>query len=117
MVYMITPDKENRRGFVYIKIGNSNAPEKRLQSLQTGNPIKLKLSKQWEGGPEEELAVQWALMLLNFHVHYEWFEVPEVVFTRMCQLESITNLVQLVNDKKQQMDDTKLAIVTLLGLA
>lgn len=116
MVYMVTPDKENRRGYVYIKIGHSTNPTKRLMGLQTGNPIKLQIAKQWEGDSLEEICVQWALMLMGFHVHYEWFEVPTAVYDALCSLESIEDLCTLVNSKKQLLEDTKAAIATMLGL-
>lgn len=49
MIYFITQDNE------YVKIGKTtNNPESRLNELQTGNPVELKLWVSIPGDIEEE---------------------------------------------------------------
>jgi predicted GIY-YIG superfamily endonuclease len=61
----------------YIKIGVSKNPERRIKSLQTGNPYKIKLILAIEDSAAYDLEYQ-------FHKYYEkeksvgeWFEIND----------------------------------------
>ena len=70
-VYFIRSVNKNEEEYGPIKIGMSNNPKKRLNSIQTGNPNKLKIVKMISGGrkKEKELHKQFKKSCLNG----EWF--------------------------------------------
>jgi len=70
LVYFITASNKDN-----IKIGCASCPEDRLDYLQTGSPVRLKLLGVMEGGrkKERELHNQFA----HLRQHGEWFERSE----------------------------------------
>ena len=77
-------NKNNRIYFIksangLVKIGKSNNPSKRLETLQVGSPVKLKLIKTIQGG------IYMETLLHNYfrscRCHGEWFD-PNVELNR-----------------------------------
>lgn len=61
----------------YVKIGKANVPEDRLQELQVGNPVELKLVMKIpckSGMAAEQLEYVLQRVLKRFHIRGEWFE-------------------------------------------
>lgn len=62
-----------------IKIGSAKDPEKRLATLQCGNPTELRPLGAWWAPPEHEHALHGALK--HVRVRGEWFEpTPALLF-------------------------------------
>jgi len=64
-VYFITDGE-------FMKIGISVNPKKRLQSIQTGHPKKLRIAALFKGGRDEEFQLHGRF--LEHRVHGEWFK-------------------------------------------
>jgi len=75
-----------------VKIGISNNPWKRLQSIQTSIPSPLKLVAQWAGNREDEQELH--LRFKKFWVRGEWFRPePEILnYVLMAQWASEQSL-------------------------
>jgi hypothetical protein len=72
MIYLIVTEKEN-----VCKIGYSNNPEKRLQSLQTANAERLILSKVITGDKKKEKELH--LLFKNYKLEGEWFSLTSEI--------------------------------------
>ena len=70
MIYAIADDK-------YIKIGFSENPQKRLNQLQTAQPVKLRLLKVWQGEKWMEGRIHLILKPLRTRHKGEWFRLIE----------------------------------------
>lgn len=60
-----------------VKIGYSNSPESRIQSLQTGSPVPLKIIGTIAGGQDVEKKLH--EMFSRDHSHGEWFHMSEEI--------------------------------------
>ena len=82
----------------YVKIGRSHYPERRLEVLQSHSPLLLKLlhtiKSDRYGGNQMELFLH--MVLKQYHVHHEWFNLPDKVLTNLRRLngENFHDLVQ-----------------------
>lgn len=74
-VYIIGAEDETLSN-IY-KIGISNAPGKRLQSLNTSNPFKLKIIHKFLAEPAEEAEAQLHKMFTNSRLSGEWFKLTD----------------------------------------
>jgi len=92
MIYFIRQGDTN-----FIKIGYTNGnPQKRLDSLQGGNPQKLELIAQWESGSAKQ---EWQI-----HKYYskwrmlgEWFDLPTITVDQIEQ--DISDLKRIIQQK------------------
>ena len=72
-----------------VKIGRSSDPERRLLSLQTGSPHRLRLLASYEGRGEEERNLHRLLRRFRLKQEGEWFaasclnELPEWVYDKL----------------------------------
>lgn len=57
-----------------IKVGRSSNPARRLDSLQTGSPHRLRLLAWYEGKGDEERKIHRLLMRHRLKVDGEWFD-------------------------------------------
>ena len=69
LYFFITED------YKYLKVGYSKNPQKRLQKLQTGSPLLLKILKVIPGSYESEAFFH--QLLSPSKVHGEWFTLDE----------------------------------------
>ena len=97
----ISPDQNENKGFIYVvcenqesgptKIGLSNSPSKRMPTLQTGNPRKLKMVAKFKC---ENMTSFERLMHRHFadrHLNGEWFDVaPNEA------IEAVKNYLELI---------------------
>jgi T5orf172 domain len=84
-LYIIQSDRTGA-----VKIGRSSDPEKRLLSLQTGSPHKLRLLASFEGRGDEEKALHRLVRKFRYRVEKgEWFhydclpELPDWVYEKL----------------------------------
>jgi hypothetical protein len=69
------------------KIGISNAPGKRLQSLNTSSPFELKIIHKFVAEPAEEAEAQLHKMFANNRMSREWFRLTD---EQIAELKQIT---------------------------
>ena len=73
MIYLIVDENKN-----FCKIGYTENLEKRLVSIQIGNPLKLFVLSVIEGTEETEIKIH--QMFLHLHKRGEWFLfMPEIL--------------------------------------
>lgn len=58
-----------------VKIGYSSTPEKRLDSLQTGSPVQLKLIGKLQATKSDEASFH--ARYQKYRTHGEWFALPQ----------------------------------------
>lgn len=114
-VYMIVDHEASRRGYRNVKIGFSVQPTRRLSALQVGNPRKLEIAATWPGTEDDEKALHWGLTHLGYHIHYEWFEIPETVYRTLVGYHDLNNLFQLIREKKSIIDQHRTRLINMLG--
>lgn len=74
-VYIIEMADENLKYPLY-KIGISNAPGRRLQSLNTASPFELKLIHKFVAEPAEDAEANLHLKYQKYRMKGEWFKLP-----------------------------------------
>lgn len=62
----------------YYKVGITNNLNKRITSLQTGNPAKLYFYRYWIVSNSKEVERILHSYLAKFHIHLEWFDIPDI---------------------------------------
>jgi len=83
-----------------IKVGKANRIDLRLESLQCGNPVKLKLLAAFPG--DHELEARFHRWLAPDRIHGEWFEGPLVPQALEFALELSAKLRAVGPSAKQQ---------------
>jgi site-specific recombinase XerD len=97
----ISPDQNENKGFIYVvcenqesgptKIGLSNSPSKRMPTLQTGNPRKLKMVAKFKCENMTSFERLTHRHFADRHLNGEWFDVaPNEA------IEAIKNYLELI---------------------
>lgn len=84
----------------YIKVGKSADPRKRLGGLRSGSPLPLNLLHviKCQDWPYDAATIEEAIhvLLTPYHLHGEWFNIPQDLLSRICKLQD-SNLHHLLN--------------------
>ena len=88
-VYIIQVDHESMSD-VY-KIGISNAPGKRLQTLNTSNPFELDILHKFVADPAEEAEGKLHQRFEQTRLSGEWFRLTDAQILEICKIIGYTN--------------------------
>lgn len=108
------------RGVVYfiragsspaVKVGYANCLERRLETLQCGNHLELRVLATIAGSRKLEGAIHTALGVGGWRIRNEWFEISPVVWEVIQGINDgslgAENVVDFINDKVRQRWEAK----------